>query len=81
MADGLGGGAGGGQVRIEFVLDPKTGLVESIRPVGVAGGRCQGLTAPFERHFGGEKSDTKLPEFYQEEQVKQQAKLGGGYGV
>jgi hypothetical protein len=79
MADGIGGG--GGQDRIEFILDPEKGVVESIRPIGVVGARCAGLTAPFEKYFAGGKVDTKLPEFYQEEVVRQQAKIGGGYGV
>jgi hypothetical protein len=62
--------------QIEFILNKKTGLVESIKPVGVVGAQCQGLTAPFEKHFGGNKVDSKLPEFYQEEVVKQEARYG-----
>jgi hypothetical protein len=77
MADGI-----GNIIKIEFILDPNTGLVESITPSGVTGTRCQDITAPFERHFGGAKVDTKLPEFFETETVKQTAKLGGGgYGI
>jgi hypothetical protein len=68
---------GDGRVQIEFILDPVKGVVESIRPIGVIGQQCQGLTAPFEKHFGGEKVDTKLPEFYEEEPIRQQSTLGG----
>lgn len=80
MASGLGGGAGGlgGKVTIEFILDPATGLVESIKPIGVSGPQCTNVTAAFEKHFGGNKVDNKLPEFYQQETVKQQATIGGG---
>jgi hypothetical protein len=83
MGDGINYDVGGGgRVQIEFILDPKTGLVESIKPVGVVGTQCQGLTAPFEARFGGQKVDEKLPEFYQQEVVKEQAKIGGGgYGI
>jgi hypothetical protein len=85
MSDGINynvGGGAGGRIQIEFILDPKTGLVESIKPIGVVGTQCQGLTAPFEARFGGQKVDEKLPEFYQQEVVKEQAKIGGGgYGI
>jgi hypothetical protein len=75
MANELGGP---GPHSIEFILDPAKGTIESIKPTGVAGPGCQALTAPFERRFGGSKTDTKLPEYYQTEQVKQIARLGGG---
>jgi hypothetical protein len=77
MADGI-GGTGVGPHKIEIILDPARGVVESIKPIGVAGPHCQALTAPFERLFAGGKTDTKLPEFYAQEPIKQTQKLGGG---
>jgi hypothetical protein len=70
-----------GEVTIEFIIDPQTGLVESITPKGVVGTACKTVTEPFERLFGGVKVDNPLPEMYVQEQVTQQAKVGGNYGV
>jgi hypothetical protein len=71
----------GEPVTIEFIIDPATGLVESITPKGVVGPACKAITEPFERLFGGAKTDDTLPEMYVQEEIKQQAKIGGNYGV